>query len=125
MYKIEAIIRPTRLEQVKENLLQLGLSEFNIAEVQGHDAAAGQVICYRGVSHVVPFVHQLRIELAVPPSAVDAAVERIIEGAFTGEPGDGKIFVTALADVFDIAAVPAARFASAPREWAGATASVH
>ncbi len=118
MYKVEAIIRPARLEQVKEKLLQLGLSDFSIAEVQGHDAEAGQTICYRGVSHVVPFVHQLRVELALPPNAVDAAVERIVESAFTGEPGDGKIFVTALCEVIDIAAAPAvaaAPFASAPR----------
>ena len=130
MYKVEAIIRPMRLDQVKEKLLQLGLSDFSIAEVHGHDAESGAVNCYRGVSFAVPFVHRLRIELAVPPNAVDAAVERIIEAAYTGQSGDGKIFVTALCDVIDIAAAPtvaAARFASSPA-WTGAahaTISLH
>jgi nitrogen regulatory protein P-II 1 len=132
MYKVEAIIRPARLEQVKEKLLQLGLSEFVIAEVHGHDPQAGEAICYRGVPLLVPFVHQLRVELAVPPSAVEAVIERITEAAFTGEPVDRKIFVTALCDVIDIApaapAVARPSFASSPREWAGVahtTASVH
>jgi nitrogen regulatory protein P-II 1 len=108
MYKIDAVIRPSRLEYVTEQLEQLGFAEFSISEVHGHDAEPATVACYRGVQYAVPFANYVRLELAVPATALDAALDRIVQGAFTGEPGDGKIFVSELSDVIDIAPVAAA-----------------
>ena len=110
MYKIEAVIRPDRLEQVKDALSTQGLAEFVVAEVHGHGSRPGQTGQYRGVAFQIPFVHQIRMELSVPDSALDVTLERIVAAAFTGEPGDGKIFVSALAEVIDIGATSPAAF---------------
>jgi nitrogen regulatory protein P-II 1 len=110
MYKIDAIIRPERLEHVKEALSTEGFSEFVVAEIHGHGSRTGQMGHYRGVAFQIPYVHQIRVELSVPDSALDATLERIVAAAFTGEPGDGKIFVSAIAEVIEIGATSPTAF---------------
>ena len=66
MYKIEAIIHPDRLDQVKEALLKQGFPEFVVAEAHGHGSRPGQIAQYRGVAYEIPFVHQARVELSMP-----------------------------------------------------------
>jgi nitrogen regulatory protein PII len=102
MYKVEALIRPDSLEDVKYGLLALGYDDFVVADAMGHGAQLGQTACYRGVKYELPFVHQLRVELSVPETALEAVIERIVNAAHTGQPGDGKIFVTSLAEVIEI-----------------------
>jgi nitrogen regulatory protein P-II 1 len=123
MYKIEAVIRPERLSCVTEQLAQLGFAEFVVREVHGHDSHAAAIGCYRGVRYAVPYAEYLCLELAVPDTALDAALDRIVQGAFTGQAGDGKIFVSEFSDVIDIAPLTtaAARPAqAAPQRWADA-----
>ena len=113
MYKVEAVIRPDRLETVAEKLVQLGFSEYIVTEVQGHDSQRATTACYRGARYTVPYSDYVRIELAVPATALDVLLERMVAGDFTGEPGDGKIFISELSDVIDIA--PRAANATAVR----------
>jgi nitrogen regulatory protein P-II 1 len=102
MYKIEAIVRPETLEDVKYALFALGYDDFIVADAKGHCGEREQEICYRGVRYQIPFVRQLRVELSVPETALEAVIERIAGAAHTGQSGDGKIFVTSLAEVIDI-----------------------
>jgi nitrogen regulatory protein P-II 1 len=102
MFKVDAVVRPQCLNEVKEALLTLGISDFVIAEVHGHGSGPGKTGMYRGATYQIPFVHQLRIELSVAESALDVVLERVVAAACTGEPGDGKIFVTAIEEVIDI-----------------------
>jgi nitrogen regulatory protein PII len=122
MYKVEAVIRPERLELVAEKLLQLGFTEYVVSEVHGHESQPATTACYRGVSYSVPYSNYVRIELAVPATSLDVLLERIVAGAFTGDPGDGKIFISDLSDVIDIAA-PAAAVTTPqvpPHDWTNA-----
>jgi nitrogen regulatory protein P-II 1 len=118
MYKLEAVIRSERLECVKEKLVTLGFSDFNVSEVRTHDAHAATALCYRGANYAIPYRPQVRLELVVPDSALDVTIENIVKAAFTGEHGDGKVLVSSLCDAIDISAVaprstPARQFASA------------
>ena len=102
MYKVEALIRMERLEEVKNALLAAGIEEFVMAEVRGYCPKDGRAACYRGITYDVSFTPQLRFELHVSKSALDVVVQGILNAASTGQPGDGKIFVTQLGDVVEI-----------------------
>lgn len=94
MKKIEAIIRPHKLDEVKERLRQIGVTGMTVSEAKGFGRTGGRTEVYRGSAYVVDFVPKVRIELVVPDSVVREMVEAIIVGSRTGKIGDGKIFVT-------------------------------
>jgi nitrogen regulatory protein PII len=102
MYKVEATIRPERLEEVTDALLALGFDEFMVLRAYGHGVQPGTIASYRGVAYKMPFVHQLRVELRVSETALNPVVEGIAAAARTGDPGDGKIFITPLPDEMEI-----------------------
>jgi nitrogen regulatory protein P-II 1 len=94
MKKIEAIIKPHRLDDVKDRLRQIGISGMTVYEVKGFGRTGGKTEVYRGSSYVVDFVPKARIEVVVKDSAVTEVVQAIITAAKTGKIGDGKIFIT-------------------------------
>ena len=104
MYKIEAIFRPERLNDVTTALREHGVEDFVFAEVGGHGSEHGPTACYRGVVYEIPFVHQMRVELSAAGDALQAVIDCITAAAFTGRPGDGKIFVMPLDEVIKIGA---------------------
>ncbi|MFW6099267.1 MAG: P-II family nitrogen regulator [Thermodesulfobacteriota bacterium] len=93
MKKIEAIIKPFKLDDVKEAVLKLGVSGITITEVKGFGRQKGHKEIYRGAEYVVDFLPKIRIEVVVNTDMVARVVEIIKETAYTGEIGDGKIFV--------------------------------
>ncbi|MCF8082492.1 MAG: P-II family nitrogen regulator [Deltaproteobacteria bacterium] len=93
MKKIEAIIKPFKLDDVKEAVLKLGVSGITITEVKGFGRQKGHKEIYRGAEYVVDFLPKIRIEVVVNTDMVARVVEVIKETAHTGEIGDGKIFV--------------------------------
>jgi len=96
MKLVMAIIKPFRLDEVREALSGLGVSGMTITEVKGYGRQKGHTEFYRGAEYTVNFVPKLRIEVAVPDSQVERTVEAISAAARTGQIGDGKVFVTAL-----------------------------
>ena len=96
MKLIIAIIKPFKLDEVRQALSELGLSGMTVTEVKGYGRQKGHTEIYRGAEYIVNFLPKLRIEVAVPAEQVDRAVEAITVGARTGQIGDGKIFVTTL-----------------------------
>jgi nitrogen regulatory protein P-II 1 len=94
MKKIEAIIKPHKLDEVKERLRQVGISGMTVSEVKGFGRTGGKTEVYRGSSYVVDFVPKVRIEIVVKDSMVTDTVQAIVGAAKTGKIGDGKIFVT-------------------------------
>ncbi len=94
MKKIEAIIKPHKLDDVKDRLRQIGISGMTVYEVKGFGRTGGKTEVYRGSSYVVDFVPKARIEVVVKDSAVTEVVQAIAAAAKTGKIGDGKIFVT-------------------------------
>jgi nitrogen regulatory protein P-II 1 len=92
MQKIEAIIRPTKLDQVKEALEDVGVVGMTVTDVRGYGHQRGHTEKYRGNSYVVNLLPKIKIELVVPDAVADAAVAAIEQSAQTGEIGDGKIF---------------------------------
>ena len=94
MKKIEAIIKPFKLDEVKERLRQAGVSGMTVYEVKGFGRTGGKTEIYRGSAYVVDFVPKVRVEVVVPDGIVADVVEAIAAGAKTGKIGDGKIFVT-------------------------------
>ena len=97
MQKIEAIIRPEKLQVVKMALEDLDHSGMTLTEVRGHGVQRGVTEQWRGRSFAVEYLTKIKVELVVVDGEVDAVVDRIIEAARTGEVGDGKIFVTPVA----------------------------
>ncbi len=93
MKKIEAIIKPFRLDEVKDALNLLGISGMTISEVKGFGRQRGHKEVYRGTEYEVDFVAKIKIDLVVPAERVDQVVAAIAEKANTGKVGDGKIFV--------------------------------
>lgn len=93
MKKIEAIIKPFKLEDVKEALVALGISGMTITEVKGYGRQQGHTELYRGAEYVVDFLPKLKIECIVNAELADKAVDAIVSAARTGKIGDGKIFV--------------------------------
>jgi nitrogen regulatory protein P-II 2 len=92
--KIEAIIKPFKLDEVKEALNSLGIKGMTVSEVKGYGRQKGHTEIYRGAEYVVNFLPKLRIEVAVDSDIADKVVNVITQGARTGQIGDGKIFVT-------------------------------
>jgi nitrogen regulatory protein P-II 1 len=92
--KIEAIIKPHKLDDVKDRLRQVGISGMTVAEVKGFGRTGGKTEVYRGSAYVVDFVPKIRIEVVVKDSMVAETVQAITSAAKTGKIGDGKIFVT-------------------------------
>jgi nitrogen regulatory protein PII len=96
MKLITAIIKPFRLDEVREALSELGVSGMTVSEVKGFGRQHGHTELYRGAEYVVDFIPKLKIELAVPDERLENVTEAIAGAAATGKVGDGKIFVTAL-----------------------------
>ena len=94
MKKIEAIIKPFKLDDVKEALQEIGLQGLTVTEAKGFGRQKGHTELYRGAEYVVDFLPKMKIELVVPDGRVDAAIEAIQNAARTGRIGDGKIFIT-------------------------------
>ena len=94
MKKIEAIIRPFKLDEVKIALVNAGVVGMTVSEVRGFGRQKGQTERYRGSEYTVEFLQKLKIEIVVEDAQVDMVVEKIIGAARTGEIGDGKIFVS-------------------------------
>jgi nitrogen regulatory protein PII len=97
--KIEAIIKPHRLEEVKSALTQVGVQGLTVSEIRGFGRQKGHKEQYRGAEYTVDLVPKVKIEIAVSDAGVQAAVEAILRSARTGEIGDGKIFVSSLESV--------------------------
>ncbi len=93
MKKIEAIIKPFRLDDVKEALQEIGLRGLTVTEVKGFGRQKGHTELYRGAEYIIDFLPKIKIELVLPDHRVDATVEVIQNAAQTGRIGDGKIFV--------------------------------
>ncbi|MBW1729915.1 MAG: P-II family nitrogen regulator [Deltaproteobacteria bacterium] len=93
MKKIEAIIKPFKLEDVKEAVLKLGVSGMSVTEIKGFGRQKGHKEIYRGAEYVVDFLPKVKVEVVVPAELTARVVETIKENAYTGQIGDGKIFV--------------------------------
>ena len=93
MRKIEAIIKPFKLDEVKEALHAIGIQGMTVTEVKGFGRQKGHTELYRGAEYVVDFLPKIKIEIAVSDELADKAVNAIVEAANTGRIGDGKIFV--------------------------------
>ena len=102
MKKIEAIIKPHRLEEVKSALTQVGVQGLTVSETRGFGRQKGHKEQYRGAEYTVDLVPKVKIEIVVSDSGLQAAVEAILRAARTGEIGDGKIFVSNLESVMRI-----------------------
>lgn len=102
MKKIEAIIRPFKLEDVKVALVNAGIVGMTVSEVRGFGRQKGQVERYRGSEFTVEFLQKLKLEIVVDDSKVDTVVSSIQEAARTGEIGDGKIFISPIETVIRI-----------------------
>ena len=96
MKKIEAIIKPFKLDDVKEALQEIGVQGLSVIEVKGFGRQKGHTELYRGAEYVVDFLPKLKLEIAVPDDRVERVVEIIQETAASGRIGDGKIFVTTI-----------------------------
>jgi nitrogen regulatory protein P-II 1 len=102
MKRIDAIIKPFKLDDVKDRLARVGVQGLTVNEVKGFGRQKGHTELYRGAEYVVDFLPKVQITLLVPDERVAETVDAIIEGARTGKIGDGKIFVTAVEEVVRI-----------------------
>jgi len=102
MKKIEAIIKPFKLEEVKDALTEIGVQGLTVSEVKGFGRQKGHTELYRGAEYVVDFIPKIKIEVIVPDSIVDKVVETIVNAAKTGRIGDGKVFVIPVEDAIRI-----------------------
>jgi nitrogen regulatory protein P-II 1 len=102
MKKIEAIIKPFKLDDVKEALSEVGIQGITVSEVRGFGRQKGHTELYRGAEYVVDFLPKLRVDVVLDDDMVDRAVEAIEQAARTGRIGDGKIFVTPVETVIRI-----------------------
>ena len=102
MKMITAIIKPFKLDDVRQSLGEIGIQGLTIEEVKGFGRQKGHTELYRGAEYVIDFLPKVKLQLAVKDELVDAAVEAIISAANTGKIGDGKIFVTAVEQVIRI-----------------------
>ena len=102
MKKIEAIIKPFKLEDVKDALTALEITGMTVSEVKGYGRQQGHSELYRGAEYVVDFLPKVKVEVIVKSSEVDEAITAITEAARTGKIGDGKIFVSDIARVIRI-----------------------
>ncbi|NCC59932.1 MAG: P-II family nitrogen regulator [Verrucomicrobiae bacterium] len=102
MKKIEAIIRPYKLEDVKQSLSSLGIDGMTVSEVKGFGRQKGHTEIYRGSEYTLDFLPKIRIEIVLPDNQVSQAVKVIVESARTGKIGDGKIFIYPVEDAIRI-----------------------
>ncbi len=102
MKQITAVIKPFKLDEVRESLAAVGVSGLTVTEVKGFGRQKGHTELYRGAEYVVDFLPKVKVELVVADDVVEHAVEAIIKAARTGKIGDGKIFVTAVEQVIRI-----------------------
>jgi nitrogen regulatory protein P-II 1 len=102
MKKIEAIIKPFKLNDVKEALNEIGVQGLTVTEVKGFGRQKGHKEIYRGSEYVVDFLPKVKIETVLPDAVVPQAIEAILKSAKTGKIGDGKIFVSTLEDAYRI-----------------------
>jgi nitrogen regulatory protein P-II 1 len=102
MKKVEAIIKPFKLDEVREALSEIGVTGLTVTEVKGFGRQKGHTELYRGAEYVVDFLPKVKVEVVLADNQVDAAIEAIIKAAHTGKIGDGKIFVTAIEQVVRI-----------------------
>ncbi len=102
MKKIEAIIKPFKLDEVKEALHEIGLQGMTVTETKGFGRQKGHTELYRGAEYVVDFLPKVKIEIVMDDSLVDRAIEAITQAARTGRIGDGKIFVSTVDEVIRI-----------------------
>ena len=102
MKKIEAIIKPFKLEEVKEALGEVGVQGMTVSEVKGFGRQKGHTEIYRGSEYTVDFLPKIKIELVIADGSADAAVSAIVKSAKTGKIGDGKVFVSSIEQVVRI-----------------------
>ena len=102
MKKIEAIIKPFKLDEVKEALHEIGLQGLTVLEAKGFGRQKGHTELYRGAEYVVDFLPKVKIEVVLEDNQVERAIEAIMQAAHTGRIGDGKIFVTDVGEVIRI-----------------------
>jgi nitrogen regulatory protein P-II 1 len=102
MKKIEAVIKPFKLDEVREALSEVGITGLTVTEVKGFGRQKGHTELYRGAEYVVDFLPKIKIEIVVANENVDAAIDAIIKAARTGKIGDGKIFVSTVEQVVRI-----------------------
>ncbi len=102
MKKIEAIIKPFKLDEVKEALHEIGLQGLTVLEAKGFGRQKGHTELYRGAEYVVDFLPKVKIEVVLEDDQVERAIEAIMQAAHTGRIGDGKIFVTDVGEVIRI-----------------------
>ena len=102
MRKVEAIIKPFKLDEVKEALHEIGIQGMTVTEVKGFGRQKGHTELYRGAEYVVDFLPKIKIEVAVPDEMAEKVAQAIVGAANTGRIGDGKIFVLPLEEVIRI-----------------------
>ncbi|QDQ29413.1 P-II family nitrogen regulator [Chitinimonas arctica] len=102
MKKIEAVIKPFKLDEVREALAEVGVSGLTVTEVKGFGRQKGHTELYRGAEYVVDFLPKVKIEVVIAEDKVDLAIDAIVKAARTGKIGDGKIFVTSVEQVVRI-----------------------
>ena len=102
MKRVEAIIKPFKLEDVKDELNRIGIKGITVTEVKGFGRQKGHTELYRGAEYIVDFLPKIKLEIVVPEELVEQVVEVIEETARTGKIGDGKIFVTPVEQVIRI-----------------------
>ena len=102
MKKIEAVVKPFKLDEVREALAEAGVAGITVTEVKGFGRQKGHTELYRGAEYVVDFLPKVKVEMIVGDAMVERAIEAIVKAARTGKIGDGKIFVTAVEQVIRI-----------------------
>jgi nitrogen regulatory protein P-II 2 len=102
MKKVEAIVKPFKLDEVKDALAEVGIQGMTVSEVKGYGRQKGHTEIYRGAEYAVNFLPKIKIEVAVRTEMAEAVIEAITNSARTGQIGDGKIFVTAVDQVVRI-----------------------
>jgi nitrogen regulatory protein P-II 1 len=102
MKKVEAVIKPFKLDEVKDKLNEIGIKGITVSEVKGFGRQKGHTELYRGAEYVVDFLPKIKLEIVVSDNQLDEVVNAIIKSAQTGRIGDGKIFVTHLEDTIRI-----------------------
>ena len=102
MKKIEAVVKPFKLDEVREALSAIGVTGLTVTEVKGFGRQKGHTELYRGAEYVVDFLPKVKIEVVIPDSLLERAVDAVIKAARTGKIGDGKIFITSVGQVIRI-----------------------
>jgi nitrogen regulatory protein P-II 1 len=102
MKKIEAVIKPFKLDEVKEALQDMGVQGMTVLEAKGYGRQKGHTELYRGAEYVVDFLPKIKVEVVVEDSQLESALEAITRAARTGRIGDGKIFISEIAEVIRI-----------------------